>query len=95
MPMGMRPGRAVVTAGALASTVLAAQVAFNLTRVKTPRRPERPVGERVSVLLPLRNEAHRVTPCLEALLALLRDEIRTGRAAGIGSAPKEGPEPAA
>jgi len=67
--MGMRPGRAVVTAGALASTVLAAQVAINLTRVRTPKRPERPIAERVSVLLPLRNEAHRVTPCLQALLA--------------------------
>jgi len=65
----MKVGRAVVTAGALASTVLAAQVAINLTRIKTPRRPDRRLAERVSVLLPLRNEAHRVTPCLEALLA--------------------------
>jgi len=67
--MGMKVGRAVVTAGALASTVLTAQVAINLTRIKTPRRPDRRLAERVSVLLPLRNEAHRVTPCLEALLA--------------------------
>jgi hypothetical protein len=37
----MKVGRAVVTAGALASTVLAAQVAINLTRIKTPRRPDR------------------------------------------------------
>jgi len=69
MPVGMKVGRAVVTAGALASTVLAAQVAINLTRIKTPRRPDRRLAERVSVLLPLRNEAHRVAPCLEALLA--------------------------
>ncbi len=69
MPVGIRVGRAVVTAGALASAVLAAQVAVNLTRIKTPTRPGRPVSERVSILLPLRNEAHRVTPCLQALLA--------------------------
>ena len=69
MLVGIRLGRAIVTAGALASTVLTAQVAINLTRIKTPTRPDRPVSERVSLLLPLRNEAHRVTPCLQALLA--------------------------
>ena len=43
----------------------------------------------------LSGRAGRNVRHLAALLALLRDEIRTGRAAGIGSAPKEGPEPAA
>lgn len=59
----------MTTAGALASSVLAAQVVANLARIRTPQAPAAPVGERVSILLPLRNEAHRVGPCLAAILA--------------------------
>ena len=61
--------RALTTAGALASTVLAAQVAANLARIRTPHAPQEPITEQVSILLPLRDEAHRVGPCLASVLA--------------------------
>ncbi|MEU4236623.1 glycosyltransferase family 2 protein [Actinoplanes sp. NPDC026619] len=51
---------------------LAAHTATNaalLRRLPKAGKSEKPVTERVAVLLPLRNEAGRVTPCLEALLA--------------------------
>jgi hypothetical protein len=55
-----------VRAAALAAAALSAHAAVNarLLRVPTPR----PHGHRVSVLLPLRDEAARVAPCLRALL---------------------------
>ncbi|MDQ6650160.1 MAG: glycosyltransferase [Actinomycetota bacterium] len=43
--------------------------AVNLQRLAVPPTEPAPVPERVSVLLPLRDEAHRVEPCLRALLA--------------------------
>lgn len=58
----------VVRAGALGAAAVSAHAAVNLRHVR--RLPERaqPVrAERVSVLLPVRNEAHRLDPCLDAL----------------------------
>lgn len=53
-----------VAAAVLALTLHAA------VNARLLRRPVRPGGtDRVSVLLPLRDEAHRVEPCLRALLA--------------------------
>jgi hypothetical protein len=52
--------------GALLAT---AHTAYNLTRLRRPPLDPPPVDEPVSVLLPLRDEAHRVEPCLRALLA--------------------------
>ncbi len=56
----------VGTAGAMLAT---AHAAYNLTQLrKAPINPA-PVRERVSVLLPVRNEAPRVSACLGALVA--------------------------
>ncbi|HEV2087328.1 MAG TPA: glycosyltransferase, partial [Cryptosporangiaceae bacterium] len=53
-------------AGAVAATVHAA---VNVRLLRRPPDHPAPVGRRVSVLLPLRDEAERVEPCLRALLA--------------------------
>ncbi|RZU52918.1 glycosyl transferase family 2 [Krasilnikovia cinnamomea] len=47
---------------------LAAHAAVNAVLLRRPPRGAT-TAERVAVLLPLRDEAHRVTPCLRALLA--------------------------
>ena len=54
------------SAGALLATVHTA-VNLRLLRVPPPAPP--PVAEPVSLLLPVRDEAHRVEPCLRSLLA--------------------------
>jgi len=59
----------VATAGALTSTVITAHTAMNLRMARQPRPDDQVVTERVSVLMPLRNEAGRVSPTLRALLA--------------------------
>lgn len=46
-----------------------AHTAVNLRALRVPPRAPAPVREPVSLLLPVRDEAHRVGPCLEALLA--------------------------
>ena len=48
--------------------LLLGHTALNARRLRRPE-PARLVTERVSVLLPLRDEAHRVVPCLRALAA--------------------------
>nr|WP_269204450.1 glycosyltransferase [Motilibacter deserti] len=53
---------------AVAGTVHAA---YNCTRLRVPSEQPPPLAEQVSVLLPLRDEADRVEPCLQALLAAL------------------------
>ena len=56
---------------ALAAAVLTGHTCVNALLLRRPRGPYRlpsTVDERVAVLLPLRDEAHRVGPCLEALL---------------------------
>ncbi|WP_019877417.1 glycosyltransferase [Sporichthya polymorpha] len=65
------PGRAAVAAGALLSLGGAALAAANVAtvRVARPDAPDVPPGRRVSVLLPVRNEAAVVGRCLRALLA--------------------------
>jgi len=57
---------AVGSAAALAAT---AHTAWNLRVLRMPPDDPPPVAESVSVLLPLRDEADRVEPCLRALLA--------------------------
>jgi hypothetical protein len=48
---------------------LTAHTAVNALLLRRPRPPTRPVDERVAVLLPVRDEAGRVGPCLRALRA--------------------------
>jgi hypothetical protein len=57
---------AVGTALAVAGT---AHAAWNLRRLRVPPPDPPPVGERVAVLLPVRDEAHRVAPCVRSVLA--------------------------
>ncbi len=50
--------------------LLTAHAAVNARLLRRPPARVRAVGATVSVLLPVRDEAHRVEPCLRALLAL-------------------------
>jgi hypothetical protein len=62
-------GRWLVRAGAAAAAAGTAHTAYNLTRLRVPPPDPPPVAEPVAVLLPVRDEADRVVPCLRALLA--------------------------
>lgn len=66
--LGRALGRTAVKAGALASAAVTAHLALNLTQARQPTRPDAPVTERVSVLIPARDEAHRIGSTLTALL---------------------------
>jgi hypothetical protein len=55
--------------GAALAGAGAAHAAWNLRRLRVPPADPPPVAEPVAVLLPVRDEAHRVEPCLRALLA--------------------------
>lgn len=61
--------RAIAGTGALTSAALAAHAAINMRLIRRPRDESVTIGERVSVLLPARNEAARITPTLRSLLA--------------------------
>lgn len=62
--------RGLAQAGALASVLITANAVANLRLVQRPSaRPCPAVAERISVLLPARNEARRVSACLESVLA--------------------------
>ena len=81
----MRPGRAAVLAATALATALTAHTAWNaryLRRAPNPAGPRTPTAPgtpgtpgtpaerpRVTILLPARDEAHRIEPCLRALLA--------------------------
>ncbi len=62
-------GRTLVKAGALASAAVTANLAVNLTQAMRPTRPSVAISERVSVLVPARDEAHRIGPLIQSLLA--------------------------
>lgn len=63
-----RAWRALTWAGTLGSVALTAHTFANLDAMRVPADDPEPVGERVSVLLPLRDEAHHVRRCLGAVL---------------------------
>jgi hypothetical protein len=66
-----RAAGALTLTGSLLAGALTAHTVVNLRRLRTPD-PQAPApGEWVSLLLPLRDEAARVEPCLRALLAVL------------------------
>jgi hypothetical protein len=60
---------ATVAAGAVAAWVATAHTAYNLHRLRTPPTNPPAVAERVSILVPARDEAARIGPCIAALLA--------------------------
>jgi hypothetical protein len=64
-----RVGRLAVTAGSVLAAAGAAHAAVNAALLRRPADapPEAPVA--ISLLLPVRNEAARVEPCLRSLLA--------------------------
>ncbi|HEX6919696.1 MAG TPA: glycosyltransferase family 2 protein [Actinomycetes bacterium] len=55
--------------GSLLAAAGTAHTAANLRLLRTPPADPPPVGEPVAVLLPVRDEARRVEPCLRSLLA--------------------------
>ena len=64
-----RFARAIAGTGAITASALTAHTAINMRLVRRPRDEAVTVNERVSILLPARNEAARITPTLRALLA--------------------------
>ena len=61
--------RALVATGSAAAVAGTAHAAVNMHRLRTPGRSPAAVPERVSVLLPVRDEAVNVERCLRAVLA--------------------------
>lgn len=64
-----RISQAVAGTGALTASVLTAHTAINMRMIRRPRDEAVTIDVRVSVLLPARDEANRITPTLRALLA--------------------------
>ena len=64
-----RTVEATVAAGAVGACLATAHTAYNLHRLRTPPTDPPVAGERVSVLVPARDEAARIGPCITALLA--------------------------
>ncbi|GAA4356163.1 glycosyltransferase [Angustibacter luteus] len=63
--------RALTWTTSAAALALTAHSVWNLRHLRQPQPEPPPPGEWVSVLLPVRDEAHRVEPTLRALLAAL------------------------
>lgn len=63
--------RWLVRAGSLGAAALTAHTMVNLRLLRTPPADPPPLAEQVSLLLPVRDEAHRLGPCVRALLAAL------------------------
>lgn len=61
--------RALTAAGSALAVAGTAHAAWNIRRLRVPPPDPPPVAERVAVLLPLRDEAARVEPCLRSVLA--------------------------
>ncbi|MEY3733090.1 MAG: hypothetical protein RL347_449 [Actinomycetota bacterium] len=64
-----RIARAIAGTGAITAAALTTHAAINMRLVRRPRDESVTITERVSVLLPARNEAARITPTLRSLLA--------------------------
>jgi hypothetical protein len=62
----------IARAGAIASVALAGHAAFNLRALRRPPQDPGHPEQRISVLVPARDEANRIAPCLEALLIAMR-----------------------
>jgi hypothetical protein len=91
-----RAAHALTWVGTLGAAVLTAQGLANLRAVRVPAAEPDPVGERVSVLLPVRDDAERVGKCLTDLLdqvgvpdleiLVLDEESTDGTAAAVHAA---------
>ena len=57
-----------VRLAAAGACALTAHAALNARLLRKPPSDPPPIAERVSILLPVRDEAHRVAPCLSAVL---------------------------
>lgn len=71
----MRRGAGATRLGAVAGGLAglgAVHAAVNARLLRVPRASDAPIEERVSVLLPVRDEAHQVQACLRAVLASTR-----------------------
>lgn len=66
--VGLKVAHAAVWSGSAGAALVAAHAAVNARLWRRPP-PARPVAERVSVLLPARDEAGRIGACLTAVLA--------------------------
>lgn len=64
-----RISQAIAGTGALTASMLTAHAAVNMRMIRRPRDEAVTVDERVSVLVPARNEANRITSTLRSLLA--------------------------
>jgi Glycosyl transferase family 2 len=64
--------RRLVQTGTFGAIALTAHTAVNLQRLRVPSNDPPELTERVSVLLPVRDEATRIAPCLESLLEQIR-----------------------
>lgn len=60
--------RALTLAGSLGSIALTAHTVVNLRGLRVPPLDPKPVTERVSVLIPVRDEADQIAECLTAVL---------------------------
>lgn len=68
----MRLWRSTVLLGSLGAAALTAHSMLNLRRLRVPDDDPPELAERVSLLLPVRDEAHRVGPCLRSLTEQIR-----------------------
>jgi glycosyltransferase involved in cell wall biosynthesis len=64
----VRLGRALVATGSLLAAAGTAHAWVNLRRLRVPPADPPPVAERVTVLIPARNEAHRIAPTVRSVL---------------------------
>jgi hypothetical protein len=62
-------GRAVTAVGTTTATLATLHTLINLTALRTPLSQPPVIDEPITVLLPVRNEAHRVGACLRSLRA--------------------------
>jgi hypothetical protein len=70
-----RAARWCVAAATIATTAATAHTIVNAALLRRPSATPPPLAARVSVLLPVRDEEHRVEPCLRALLAQTADRL--------------------
>ena len=69
MSVAGRAARALTAVGSVGAIALTAHTAVNIRRMRRLPDDPHPVAERVSVLVPARNEAHRIAPTIRSVLA--------------------------